>query len=813
MAKKKNDSTGTFRRSSHSLFPLNPAPAGTDCLGMIGDYLILQELGKGSMGTVFLATKAGETNRVALKIISPQLGAKAVNVDRFRREITALKSVKHPGIVEIYDDGTHTYHERKDAVFPYYVMKKIDGVTLKDYMSHRKSKVPSLHVCRIIAKIAEALICLESNRITHRDIKPSNIMIVGISKADPIPDNPQVVLLDLGVAYQQGELRLTETNQLVGTIAYMAPELLHSDEKAKSEPMPTSDQFSLGCVFYELLVGELPFPESLMARLQRFSTGKSVDFDKLSKSVPLIIFASIINRMLEIDVQDRYPSSLAVLHEIQTGLRRLEAQLPNLGPPTSSSANREMKLPKYYAWNPVVYGHYKNTLCFFTIKSKTTQRTHLEARITSVLDTHGYGSYRLYQVFGSVDFVLRIYVGQGKANELMTHLRLSIEELLDIEPYQITDFHHWYWSQPDNKINDKAVSIVHPKYFDTVQQHLEQGKPIGDLSERNPFDKSLNLMREVNPSERIIFFIFVDIQVSGKTPVLSRYFSELAKENEIANLAIYETAGGKTTAILKGECSNLFHAGALVTGLNEKLAMTTARTSTAVITDTQIVGLEKLTWRDTSQLLTIDPYVEQLFPDFPSHVAKYPTCRDLLNRSIPDLIPDTIRLSDGDVESLWNLIRTIRSDKPQSDPTFAENFFLAISFIFTRCERETRRPAKDLAERVMRVQKTTMQEIIAISLHSTRKKKAESVSTTNDLALGDMLDFVTYWLSKLTNGTASDKRTNWGTYVSLRNIGSHGKYDEQIDWKSLVVQMVEYISKYRALHDKLLAFLNNGASK
>src|SRR2546426_6473642 len=202
-------------------------------------YTINRELGRGGMATVYLAEDLKHRRLVALKVLSPDLGA-ALGKDRFLREIDIAARLTHPHILPLHDSG------EADGLL-YYVMPFVEGQTLRGRLE-REKQLPLEDALAITRDIAGALSYAHSHGVVHRDIKPENILFqVG-----------HAVVSDFGIARAitaAAGARLTETGIAIGTPGYMSPEQASGREPVDGR----SDLYSLGCVLYEMLAGEPPF--------------------------------------------------------------------------------------------------------------------------------------------------------------------------------------------------------------------------------------------------------------------------------------------------------------------------------------------------------------------------------------------------------------------------------------------------------------------------------------------------------------------------------------------------------------------------
>lgn len=217
---------------------------------LAGHYEIQRELGQGGMATVYLARDIKHDRLVAVKVLHPDLAA-SLGTDRFLREIQITAKLSHPHILPLFDSGAA-------GGFLYYVMPYVEGETLAEFMvRERQLAIPE--AVKIAQEVAGALAHAHSYGLVHRDIKPSNILMTG----------GHAVVADFGIAraiQEAGSEKLTHTGMAVGTPAYMSPEQAAGGPGLDGR----SDLYSLGCVLYEMVVGQVPFtgptPQAIMAR-------------------------------------------------------------------------------------------------------------------------------------------------------------------------------------------------------------------------------------------------------------------------------------------------------------------------------------------------------------------------------------------------------------------------------------------------------------------------------------------------------------------------------------------------------------------
>ena len=201
-------------------------------------YRIERELGQGGMATVYLAHDLKHDRDVALKVLKPEIGH-TVGAERFLREIRLAARLSHPHILPLYDSG------EADGLL-YYVMPNVSGRSLRDRLDVER-QLPVDEAVRVTREVAGALDYAHRQGVVHRDIKPENIML----------QDGHAMVADFGIGKALSDVEgeaFTQTGMSVGTPAYMSP------EQAAGESVDgRSDLYSLGCVLYEMLVGEQPF--------------------------------------------------------------------------------------------------------------------------------------------------------------------------------------------------------------------------------------------------------------------------------------------------------------------------------------------------------------------------------------------------------------------------------------------------------------------------------------------------------------------------------------------------------------------------
>ncbi len=282
---------------------------------LIEHYAVQRELGRGGMATVFLAEDRKHHRPVAIKVLHSELAA-ALGSDRFLREIAIAARLQHPHILPLYDSGTVNR-------LLYYVMPYVEGESLRDRLE-REKQLSVDEAVRITTEVASALAYAHSHGVVHRDIKPENILL----------EDGTAIVADFGIARAisvAGEERhLTQTGTVVGTPIYMSPE----QATGSSEIDGRSDQYSLACVTYEMLVGAPPFSgPTAQAIMARHSLDMVSPPSIVRTTIPDAVEDAIL-RALAKTPADRFPTTALFAEALQkpsaaTGpMRRMTRPVP-----------------------------------------------------------------------------------------------------------------------------------------------------------------------------------------------------------------------------------------------------------------------------------------------------------------------------------------------------------------------------------------------------------------------------------------------------------------------------------------------------
>ncbi len=253
---------------------------------ILRDYKIEKLLGKGGMGTVYLAKDSSLDRYVAIKELNPVLSADADLIARFHNEAKLQAKLIHTNIAVLYN-----FFEQDGRYFM--VMEYAEGMTLKEIIG-QTGPIPEVRAINIIKQVVSALEYAHGMGIVHRDIKPSNIIL---------DDTDKVKILDFGIARVMGERGLTQTGQQIGTVAYMSPEQV----QAKKDIDGKTDIYSLGVTLYEMLSGRMPYDLDSQSDYEVMDSIVKIPLPDPRKNYPYISdnTVEILARMTEKDRHKR----------------------------------------------------------------------------------------------------------------------------------------------------------------------------------------------------------------------------------------------------------------------------------------------------------------------------------------------------------------------------------------------------------------------------------------------------------------------------------------------------------------------------
>jgi len=274
----------------HRAFPLPTESFGQLGSALAGRYTIEREVGAGGMATVYLAADLRHDRRVALKVLRPELAA-VIGADRFLAEIKTTANLQHPHILPLFDSGA------SDS-FLFYVMPYVEGESLRDRIA-REKQLPVDEAVRIATEVLSAIDYAHRHGVVHRDIKPENILL----------HDGRALVADFGIALAVSTAgagtRMTETGMSLGTPHYMSPEQAMGEREVTAK----SDVYALGCVLYEMLLGEPPFTgPTAQAIIARVVTEEPRALAVQRKTIPPHVEAAVRTALQKLPA-DRFQSA------------------------------------------------------------------------------------------------------------------------------------------------------------------------------------------------------------------------------------------------------------------------------------------------------------------------------------------------------------------------------------------------------------------------------------------------------------------------------------------------------------------------
>lgn len=312
-----------------------------------GRYRILHKLGEGGMGAVYKALQISTNKPVAIKVVAARHTENENTIRRFQREVKLQSRLEHPNIVTVLD-----FAKTPEGQY-FFAMPFIEGKSLRQ-MILDNGKFPIADFLPLAMQICDGLECAHGEGIVHRDIKGDNIVVAHIGS------QRVAKILDFGLAkaVQQDDdttktgIELTGVGRAMGTPAYMSPE----QAKGEADKIgPSSDLYSLGVIFYQMLTGTLPFrSDTPWGVMHQHISEPPVPLRQIEPDVPEIVEQAVM-RCLEKEPENRYPSALALRRDLAAAAMNLAGQTEALRvTPSSGFRKVSQKGPSSVPWGRVV---------------------------------------------------------------------------------------------------------------------------------------------------------------------------------------------------------------------------------------------------------------------------------------------------------------------------------------------------------------------------------------------------------------------------------------------------------------------------
>lgn len=257
----------------------------------IANFLVVEELGKGGMGTVYKARDINLKRFVAIKVLHSNLLSDKNNYKRFKNEAEISAQINHPNVATLYN-----FIEQEDK--SYIIMEYVEGFTLEQLLN-KKGELTVKESIEIAIQILKGLSAAHALNILHRDLKPANVMI---------SNNGYVKLMDFGIALMENTTRLTTQNKVIGTIDYMAPELFTGDL-----PSVQSDLYAVGIMLYEMLKGIPLYQANSEASLMYQIIHQKAKLELSGKKKQL---EKVISKLVDKQSKKRYNSTQITIDQL-----------------------------------------------------------------------------------------------------------------------------------------------------------------------------------------------------------------------------------------------------------------------------------------------------------------------------------------------------------------------------------------------------------------------------------------------------------------------------------------------------------------
>jgi TolB-like protein/tRNA A-37 threonylcarbamoyl transferase component Bud32/Tfp pilus assembly protein PilF len=564
--------------SANKRFPLdaNAAPKNkkvtrpAELLGELGDYELLEEIGRGGQGVVFRARQKSLNRIVALKVIRLGQWASKAHLKRFRLEAEAAARLEHPGIVPIHEVG-----ERDGSC--YFSMKFIEGGQLDEVV--RRTPMSIRQAAELIAKIARTVHYAHEHGILHRDIKPGNILLD--AKGEPH-------LTDFGLArLVESESSVTQTLDVLGTPSYMAPEQAVGNNAGVSS---ATDVYGLGAVLYQLLTGHPPFAGGTTYETIKLLEDTEPRSPRLWNPRIDRDLSTICLKCLEKDPKRRYSSALALAEDLERWLKHEPIQARHTGifvrgkkwvqrnPTSALLAASLIALAVAAGWivweSELIRQPLTTGIAVLPFENLSEQREDAAAFVDGVQDDiltklariadlkvisrSSVMEYRDKRNVRQIGNDLRVsHVLEGSVRRIGTRLRMNAQ-LIDTR----TDTHVWV-EQYDRDLNDlfaiqseiaqKIAGQLRAKISPAEKLAIER-KPTGDLLAFELYSRAISLTptsRALGPDSGLQAIDLLNAAVARDPSFFEAYFELAGRHDQIyffgfdhtpARLALAEAA-------------------------------------------------------------------------------------------------------------------------------------------------------------------------------------------------------------------------------------------------------------------------------
>ena len=538
------------RENAKPVSGVKEAVTAATMLGELGDYELLEEIGRGGQGVVFRARQKSLNRIVALKVISLGQWASKTHLRRFRLEAEAAAKLEHPGIVPIHEVGA------RDGSC-YFSMKFVEGGQLDEVA--KREPIPVRRAVELIAKVARTVHYAHEHGILHRDIKPGNILLD--QKGEPH-------LTDFGLArLVESESSVTHTLDVLGTPSYMAPEQAVGNKAAISS---VTDVYGLGAVLYQLLTGQPPFAggatyETIKLLLDTEPRRPRLLNPKIDRDL-----STICLKCLEKDPKRRYSSALALAEDLERWLKHEPILARHTGiigrsrkwvrrNPTSALLAASLvalaALAGWIVWESELIGRPLTTgIAVLPFENLSEQREDTAAFVDGVQDDiltklariadlkvisrSSVMEYRGKRNLRQIGNDLRVsHVLEGSVRRIGTRFHMNAQ-LIDTR----TDTHVWV-EQYDRDFNDlfviqseiaqKIAGQLRAKISPTEKLAIER-KPTGDLVAFELYSRSISLKKTPRASGDDSARQAIDLlnQAVARDPSFFEAYCELAVHHD-----------------------------------------------------------------------------------------------------------------------------------------------------------------------------------------------------------------------------------------------------------------------------------------
>jgi len=456
---------------------------------------------------------------------------------------------------------------------------------------------------------------------------------------------------------------------------------------------------------------------------------------------------------------------------------------------------------KHLRWNPAVHERFQQALVFYLLKVRVFKKTRLIESLRGLVDKENIGAFRIYEVYGAYDLVIRIWIPKGDEGKFGNALE-ALDNVIAVRPFTVWRWlDHWVWT--DQPINTRALDKLTPETVRLIQEECVRTEPFAKGMVLLGNAERDGLVRLIEPGHvhvdgpLIKFFVFVTRSDAMDRSVdknllekLASRLNEFKQNGRLQRTSIY-AGWGPYWLMIKGETRDFYRIGDFVVAINEDLALYGGITSTHVVAEKDSIMEDLITERDFDRVRARDLAVAAIVPELYTTDA---VSLDQLRAPIEVWVRNNVLVNEIDDEQVEVIRGCLLGVINQEEETFAARMLSE----FRRAEKYLRANQGQFITRVLgpEAYHRVVQEAIGV-----RREAATSTQKIDAkmLALGDRLEVYAHVIREGNLTPGDDRLLNWGEIPRLRNIVVHSAEDLLPNWNQHLTTFLTFLTTFASL--------------